>query len=170
MLNRFIFGNLLCFNRIILCILTVSAVQLCKIQRDFLYICALYVELCRHFCADVARRKGQDLFGRVGKGKMQRRGGGWFAREGLSGKRGAGWRATNGRPYMCCADGRRPRRPGDSCPSAGAYGMRPYGVAGFYPAGERCLPRHAPCGWAASPTPRGAATHLRAHMECAPTV
>ena len=43
-----------------------------------------------------------------------------------------GWRATNGRPDMRRADGRRPRRPGDGCPSAGAYGMRPYGVAGFY--------------------------------------
>ena len=139
-MNRFIFGNLLCFNRIILCILTVSAVQLCKIQRDFLHICALYVELCRHFCADVARRKGQDLFGRVGKGKMQGRRGGWFAREGLSGKRGGrlagdqwsplhvlcGWAASRLRAHIECA---------------------PYGVAGFYPAGERCLPRHAPCGW-----------------------
>lgn len=28
--------------------------------------------------------------------------------------------------------GRRPRRPGGGCPSAGAYGMRPYGVMGFY--------------------------------------
>ena len=77
----------------------VSAVQLCKIQRDFLHICTLYVELCRYFCADVAHRKGQDLFGRVGKGKMQ---------------------------------GRRPQRPGGGCPSAGAYGMRPYGVMGVY--------------------------------------
>ena len=42
---------------------------------------------------------GQDLFGHVGKGKMQRR---------------------------------RLRRPGDNCPSAGAYGMRPYGAMGFY--------------------------------------
>ena len=73
MLNRFIFGNLLCFKRIILCILMVSAVQLCKIQRDFLHIRTLYVELCRYFCADVANRKGQDLFGRVGKVKTQGR-------------------------------------------------------------------------------------------------
>ena len=77
----------------------VSAVQLCKIQRDFLHICTLYVELCRYFFADVAHRKGQDLFGRVGKGKTQ---------------------------------GRRPRHPGGGCPSAGAYGMRPYGVMGVY--------------------------------------
>ena len=28
--------------------------------------------------------------------------------------------------------GRRPRRPGGGCPPAGAYGMRPYGVTGFY--------------------------------------
>ena len=28
--------------------------------------------------------------------------------------------------------GRRPRHPGGVCPSAGAYGMRPYGVMGFY--------------------------------------
>ena len=28
--------------------------------------------------------------------------------------------------------GRRPPRPGDNCPSAGAYGMRPYGVMGVY--------------------------------------
>ena len=28
--------------------------------------------------------------------------------------------------------GRRPRCPGDNCPSAGAYGMRPYGVMGVY--------------------------------------
>ena len=77
----------------------VSAVQLFKIQRDFLHIRTLYVELCRYFCADVAHRKGQDLFGRVGKVKTQ---------------------------------GRRPRRPGDSFPSAGAYGMCPYGVMGFY--------------------------------------
>ena len=70
-MNRFIFGNLLYFNRIILCILMINAVQLCKIQRDFLHICTLYVELCRYFFADVAHRKGQDLFGRAGKGKTQ---------------------------------------------------------------------------------------------------
>lgn len=28
--------------------------------------------------------------------------------------------------------GQRPRCPGDNCSSAGAYGMRPYGVMGFY--------------------------------------
>ena len=28
--------------------------------------------------------------------------------------------------------GRRPRHPGGGCPSAGAYGMRPYGVMGIY--------------------------------------
>ena len=109
------------------------------------------------------------------KGKC-RGGGGWFAREGLSGKRSGGrlagdqwsplhvlcgWAASRLRAHIECAPtvwrvstlrangvcpdmrradgcrGRRPRRPGDGCPSAGAYGMRPYGVAG-----ERCSPLH----------------------------
>lgn len=96
MLNSFIFGNLLYFNRTILCILTVRAVQLCKIQRDFLRICTLYVELCRYFCADVARRRGTRFVRSCWKRKKRRGGvpsqrglrGGWFARDGLSGKRG----------------------------------------------------------------------------------
>ena len=95
MLNRFIFGNLLYFNRTILCILTVRAVQLCKIQRDFLRICTLYVELCRYFCADVARRRGTrfvwSCWKRKNAGAASPRGGakGWLVcAEWLSGKRG----------------------------------------------------------------------------------
>ena len=71
-MNRFIFGNLLYFNRTILCILTVRAVQLCKIQRDFLRICTLYVELCRYFCADVARRRGTRFVRSCWKRKKRR--------------------------------------------------------------------------------------------------
>ena len=83
-MNRFIFGNLLYFNRTILCILTVRAVQLCKIQRDFLRICTLYVELCRYFCADVARRRGtrfvRSCWKRKNAGAASPRGGakGWL--------------------------------------------------------------------------------------------
>lgn len=44
----------------------------------------------------------------------------------------AGWWPRNGRACMGWEDGRRPRCPGNVCPSAGAYGMRPYGVADFY--------------------------------------
>ena len=49
-------------------------------------------------------------------------------------------RANGVCPGMRRADGcrgRRPRRPGGGCSSAGAYRMRPYGVAG-----ERCSPLH----------------------------
>ena len=106
------------------------------------------------------------------KGK-HRGGGGWFAREGLSGKRGGRLAGDQWSPlHVLCGWAASPT-PRGQLPVCGRIWNAPLRRGGFLPCGRTvsaptCAVRMVVGGGV--PDAPGTAARLRAHMECAPTV